>query len=73
MVHRLHLPVGYHGRCSSIVPSGTDFRRPKGQLQADRADPSKGSIYGPSRVLDFELEMVGTRSLAEFVSTSCLD
>ncbi|KAF4321538.1 hypothetical protein BBO99_00009099 [Phytophthora kernoviae] len=53
----LHLPVGYHGRSSSIVVSGTNFRRPCGQLQADKADSSKGSVYGPCRVLDFELEM----------------
>ncbi|KAF4143327.1 Fumarylacetoacetate (FAA) hydrolase family [Phytophthora infestans] len=53
----LHLPVGYHGRSSSIVPSGTSVRRPCGQLQADKADPSKGSVYGPCRVLDYELEM----------------
>lgn len=53
----LHLPVGYHGRSSSIVMSGTNVRRPCGQLQADRADPSKGSVFGPCQVLDFELEM----------------
>jgi len=50
----LHLPVGYHGRSSSIVVSGTDIRRPMGQTKADDADrPS----YGPSRLMDFELEM----------------
>lgn len=48
-----HLPVGYHGRASSIVPSGTDIRRPKGQTKADGQDPT----YGPTRLLDFELEM----------------
>ncbi|TMW67064.1 hypothetical protein Poli38472_012180 [Pythium oligandrum] len=53
----LHLPVGYHGRASSVVVSGTNLRRPRGQLQADRADPSKGSVYGPCRILDYELEM----------------
>uniref|UniRef100_K3WMZ7 Fumarylacetoacetase n=1 Tax=Globisporangium ultimum (strain ATCC 200006 / CBS 805.95 / DAOM BR144) TaxID=431595 RepID=K3WMZ7_GLOUD len=53
----LHLPVGYHGRASSVVVAGTDVRRPRGQLQADKADPSKGSIFAPSRILDFELEM----------------
>lgn len=59
----LHLPVGYHGRASSVVVSGTDVRRPRGQLQADRADPSKGSVYGASKILDYELEVayfVGT-------------
>jgi fumarylacetoacetase len=53
----LHLPVGYHGRASSVVISGSDVVRPCGQLQADAADPSKGSTYGPCRLLDFELEM----------------
>lgn len=53
----LHLPVGYHGRASSVVISGTDVVRPSGQLQIDRDDPSKGSSYGPCRLLDFELEM----------------
>jgi len=34
----LHLPVGYHGRSSSVVVSGTDIVRPRGQLQADPTD-----------------------------------
>jgi fumarylacetoacetase len=50
----LHLPVGYHGRSSSIVVSGTDIRRPHGQYRPEGADrPS----FGPSRVMDFELEV----------------
>lgn len=50
----LHIPVGYHGRASSIVISGTPIHRPNGQTKADDADvPS----YGPCRLLDFELEM----------------
>jgi len=49
-----HIPVGYHGRASSIVASGTPFHRPKGQTKADDADiPS----FGPCCLLDFELEM----------------
>ncbi len=49
-----HLPVGYHGRASSIVVSGTPINRPKGQTKADdAATPS----FGPSKLLDFELEM----------------
>lgn len=49
-----HLPVGYHGRTSSIIVSGTDFYRPKGQSRAsDASEPS----FGPSKQLDFELEM----------------
>jgi fumarylacetoacetase len=49
-----HLPVGYHGRASSIVPSGTQVRRPGGQRKpASETTPS----FGPSRSLDFELEL----------------
>lgn len=50
----LHIPVGYHGRASSIVISGTPIHRPKGQTKADDADAPS---YGPCRLLDFELEM----------------
>uniref|UniRef100_A0A8C6CBP0 Fumarylacetoacetase n=1 Tax=Monodon monoceros TaxID=40151 RepID=A0A8C6CBP0_MONMO len=49
----LHLPVGYHGRASSIVVSGTPIRRPKGQM---RPDDSKPPVYGACKLLDFELE-----------------
>lgn len=48
-----HLPVGYHGRASSIIVSGQDIHRPKGQQKPDDADP----VFGPCRLLDFELEM----------------
>ncbi|CAN5353249.1 fumarylacetoacetase [soil metagenome] len=54
MPNWLHLPVGYHGRASSIVISGTDLHRPMGQTKADDA-PSP--VFGPSKVVDFELEM----------------
>ena len=47
----LHLPVGYHGRASSVVVSGTPVRRPLGQLPT-RDLPT----FGPSRRFDFELE-----------------
>lgn len=50
----LHLPVGYHGRASSIVVSGTPFHRPKGQTMADDAI---APAFGPTRLLDFELEV----------------
>lgn len=53
MPNWLHLPVGYHGRASSIVPSGHPIRRPFGQQKPAEGPP----IYGPSRLLDFELEM----------------
>ncbi|KAL9189962.1 hypothetical protein ACHAXT_009637 [Thalassiosira profunda] len=68
----LHMPIGYHGRGSSVYPStycgatrdgdsgegrmGT-VRRPCGQLQKDAADPSQGSVYGPCQLMDFELEV----------------
>jgi hypothetical protein len=55
---RLHLPVGYHGRASSVVVSGQDVIRPRGQLQIDDADPAKGATFGACKTLDFELEMV---------------
>ena len=49
-----HLPVGYHGRASSIVVSGINFHRPKGQMKpADAEKPT----FGASKQLDFELEM----------------
>lgn len=48
-----HLPVGYHGRSSSIIVSGTDIHRPKGQTKPPEGNP----LYGPSSRMDFELEM----------------
>ena len=48
------LPVGYHGRASSIVLSGTPVRRPRGQLVDNPAGPP---VYGESRRLDYELEV----------------
>jgi fumarylacetoacetase len=48
------LPVGYHGRASSIVLSGTTVRRPRGQLVENPAGPP---VYGESRRLDYELEL----------------
>jgi fumarylacetoacetase len=51
MPNWLHLPVGYHGRASSIVVDGTPVRRPRGQSEAPG-----GPAFGPSRQLDIELE-----------------
>jgi len=49
-----HIPVGYHGRSSSIIISGTDIHRPMGQSKpADAETP----VFGPCKLLDFELEM----------------
>jgi fumarylacetoacetase len=58
-----YVPVAYHGRASSIVVSGTPFKRPRGQRKGPNdAVPS----YGPSRSMDFELELgmyIGTPSV----------
>jgi fumarylacetoacetase len=49
----LHIPVGYHGRSSSIIPSGIPVHRPMGQtLPNGETTP----VFGPSRLIDFELE-----------------
>jgi fumarylacetoacetase len=53
MPNWLHLPVGYHGRASSIVVSGTEIRRPRGQVAALGTPP----VFAATRSLDFELEM----------------
>ncbi len=49
-----NLPVGYHGRSSSLVISGTPVRRPHGQIRPSDDEPP---IYAPCRLLDYELEM----------------
>ncbi|KAM7428859.1 hypothetical protein ABFA07_020222 [Porites harrisoni] len=54
MPNWVHLPVGYHGRASSVVISGTPVRRPLGQT---RSDDTKPPVFGPCKLLDFELEM----------------
>ena len=54
MPNWLHLPVGYHGRSSSIIVSGENIRRPMGQSKPADAD---APVFGPSKLLDFELEM----------------
>jgi fumarylacetoacetase len=50
----LHIPVGYHGRSSSIIPSGIPIHRPSGQTLPPGADKP---VFGPSKRVDFELEM----------------
>ncbi|MEM9141490.1 MAG: fumarylacetoacetase [Bacteroidota bacterium] len=50
----LHIPVGYHGRSSTIVPSGIPVRRPQGQTLPKGNDHP---VFGPSQRVDFELEM----------------
>lgn len=54
MPNWLHLPVAYHGRASSIVVSGTDIIRPKGQTKPANAE---NPVFGASKLMDFELEM----------------
>jgi len=70
----LHLPVAYHGRASSVVLSGTDIVRPKGQTKTpDASAPS----FGNSQRLDFELEMGvfigGGNSLGKAVSVNAAE
>ena len=50
----LHMPIGYHGRASSVIVSGTPVRRPVAQL---RPDPSAPPVFAPCKLFDFELEM----------------
>lgn len=54
MPNWLHIPIGYHGRASSIVVSGTNVIRPKGQTKPAN---SENPVFGPCKLLDFELEM----------------
>jgi len=69
-----HLPVGYHGRASSICVSGHSFHRPKGQTKAPDAEIPG---FGPSKLLDIELEtafIIGkSTQMGESVSTENAD
>ncbi len=69
-----HLPVGYHGRSSSIVISGTSIHRPKGQTKPSETEPP---VYGPCKSLDFELEtafIIGKpTTLGSSVTTAAAD
>jgi len=47
-----YVPIGYNGRASSLVPAGTDIRRPLGQTRDGDIDPK----FGPTKALDYELE-----------------
>ncbi len=49
-----HLPIGYHGRTSSLVVSGTNIHRPMGQILPQGADKP---VFSATKMLDFELEM----------------
>lgn len=67
----LHLPVGYHGRASSIVVSGTPIRRPMGQY---KPAPDAAPVFGATRQLDMELEVAfitfDGKPLGERISTA---
>lgn len=70
----LHIPVGYHGRSSSIVISGQPIYRPKGQQLPVENEPP---VFGPSKQLDFELELAFTtfqgKPMGESISTKEAD
>ncbi len=63
MPNWLHLPVGYHGRSSTIIPSGIAVHRPQGQTLPDGHE---NPVFGPSKLVDFELEMA-------FITTNAND
>jgi len=48
-----YIPIGYHGRTSSLVPGGTSIRRPSGQTRDGESDPK----FGPTKALDYEMEL----------------
>jgi len=77
-----HIPVAYHGRSSSVIPSGQDIVRPKGQ---QKLDDNENPIFGASKLLDFELEMgfitfqgkplgntISTKEADEYIFGMCL-
>jgi fumarylacetoacetase len=70
----LHLPVAYHGRASSVIVSGHNFHRPKGQMTPPG---SEVPVFGPSKALDIELEtafIIGkSTELGQSVSTKDAD
>jgi len=52
-----YIPIGYHGRASSLVPTGTPIQRPCGQTRDGDGDPNKAPKFGPTKALDYELEV----------------
>ena len=69
-----YIPVGYHGRASSIVVSGTPLNRPKGQ---QKPKDDEAPVFGPCKLLDFELEMAfityDGKAIGDSISTSEAD
>nr|CAH7737565.1 unnamed protein product [Callosobruchus chinensis] len=67
-----YIPVGYHGRASSVVVSGTNIRRPHGQTLVVDGFVDAPPVFGPCRLMDFELEMAffvgGSNKLGEPIS-----
>ncbi|MEJ6638482.1 MAG: fumarylacetoacetase [Crocinitomicaceae bacterium] len=67
----LWIPVGYHGRSSSVIPSGQAIHRPKGQT---KPNDDQAPIFGPSKMIDFELEMAFVtfdgKALGDTISTA---
>jgi fumarylacetoacetase len=74
MPNWLHLPVAYHGRSSSVIPSGIPVHRPQGQKLPNGATEP---IFGPSRLVDFELEMAfittAANHLGESIDVTCAE
>src|SRR5450755_610406 len=52
-----YIPIGYHGRASSLIATGTPVRRPLGQTREGEAHPSNAPQFGPTKALDYELEL----------------
>ncbi len=52
-----YIPIGYHGRASSLVPTGTPVRRPSGQTRDGDVDLNQGPEFGPAQALDYEVEL----------------
>lgn len=69
-----YIPVGYHGRASSVINSGTPVHRPKGQQKPTDTEPP---VFGPCKLLDFELEMgfitLEGKPLGDSISTTEAD
>ena len=63
----LHIPIGYNGRASTVIVSGTDVRRPRGQLKPPTEDIP---YFGPSKRFDFELELGAIVGISTDIGTT---
>ncbi|OQV24158.1 Fumarylacetoacetase [Hypsibius exemplaris] len=72
-----YMPVAYHSRASSVVVSGTDIRRPNGQYANEDGNVDSGPVFGPTKKLDFEMEigaLIGTKNaLSQPISVDSAD